>query len=240
MIGEIIPEIYDVTGRQTGSPITRRDKRLFHGTFPMGRYVSQPLGVKCSSIAEIRDFLSNCKYVSDKEQFGREDYWMPPEEFEKVKKGDCDDFALWTWRQFLGMGYNARYVVGRTGRYGGGHAWVTLEKDGRHFIVDPLSQAVGERLPRLSFARYSPSGSVEWDGEHLKYFIHEKPEGEPSFFMVLELLVEWVWFWLIFWLRVFGLLCLVPYLIARNLVGRSRRNRKTAEEGNPSDARAPG
>jgi predicted transglutaminase-like cysteine proteinase len=104
MIAEIIKEFYDAEGRLTGSPSSRKRKKLFHATFPMGRYVSQPLSVNCRTIKELRKFLNGCKYVSDEEQFDRKDYWMPPEEFEKSKKGDCDDFALWTWRQLLETG----------------------------------------------------------------------------------------------------------------------------------------
>ncbi len=193
----------------------------------MGRYVSQPLRKQCSTVGEIRGFLKKCKYVSDENQFAKKDYWMPPEEFEKAKTGDCDDFALWTWRQFLGMGYNARYVVGRAGRYGDGHAWVTFEKDGGHFIVEPLWWAVGEKLPRLSFIRYVPSGSVEWDGKCLKYFVHEKPGREPPPQLILRLLAEWIWFWLYFWGRILALLCMAPYLIPRKLVKRSLRNKGT-------------
>jgi hypothetical protein len=96
MIAEAIPEAYDANGRQVSRPFERR--RGFHSTFPFGRYVSQPLGIKCNTIGDVRRFLVNCRYVSDEEQFGKKDYWQPPEEFEKRKQGDCEDFALWTWR----------------------------------------------------------------------------------------------------------------------------------------------
>ena len=234
MIAEIIPEIYDIAGRQIVAPTSRKEKHMFCGTFPMGRYVSHALGVKCSNVREIRLFLQDCKYVSDKEQFHREDYWMPPEEFEKAKKGDCDDFALWTWRQFLSMGYKARYVVRRAGRYGDGHAWITFEKDGKHFIAEPLSSFVGEKLPRLSFARYVPSGSVEWDGKHLKYFTHEKPRAELQSKRILALLAEWIWFWAYFWGRVVVLLCAAPYFLTRKLIKWLWCKTKAAE-GVPPD-----
>lgn len=213
MVGKINTETYDVKGKPTGTPKTKKARRLFHGTFPMGRYVSQPLACQCDSMKEMRRFLQGCKYVSDKEQFNREDYWMPPEEFEERKKGDCDDFALWTWRQLLGMGYKARYVVGRAGKYGEGHAWVTMEKDGKHFLVEPLAAFVGEALPRLSVVRYEPKGSVEWDGEKLHYFMHENPEFRLSLAMIPILVGEWLVFWGFFWLRtVFHILLRLCYL----------------------------
>jgi hypothetical protein len=99
----------------------------------MGRYVSQPLTIKCTTIDEVRRFLIGCEYVSDKELFGKDDYWQPPEEFEKRKKGDCEDFALWTWRQLLNMGYDARFIGGSCGRFGEGHAWVEYFQDGKCF-----------------------------------------------------------------------------------------------------------
>jgi len=215
MIGEIIPEIYDIEGKPTGTPVTRKRKKLFHGTFPMGRYVSQPLSQQCKDFKELRSFLSGCKYVSDKEQFNRRDYWMPPEEFEKCKKGDCDDFALWTWRQLLGMGYQARYVVGRVGKYDEGHAWVTMEKDGKHFLVEPLASMLGENLPRLSVVRYEPKGSVEWDGEHLHYFIHETRDFTLPILEIAILVGEWLLFWLRFWLFISYRVCLLPYYLIR-------------------------
>lgn len=103
----------------------------------MGRYVSQPLTVKCASFQDVRDFLRRCKAVSDEEQFDQRDYWQPPEEFERTRKGDCDCFALWTWRQLLDMGYDARVVFGQHGRYDIGHAWVEFFRNGTCYLVEP-------------------------------------------------------------------------------------------------------
>jgi hypothetical protein len=217
LIAEILPSIYDVAGTAVGTPTTRKRKRLFHGTFPPGRYVSQPLSKQCSSIEELRRFLSKCKYVSDEEQFGTSDYWVPPDEFEKRKKGDCEDFALWTWRQLMNMGYRARYVVGGSGKYGEGHAWVTIEEDGKHFIVEPLAWYVGCTLPRLSVARYEPEGSVEWDGQELRYFIHQNPESSLPILEFVPLVGEWLLFWAWFWLRFVCRMCLFPFFLLRKL-----------------------
>jgi hypothetical protein len=178
MIAEIIPQAYDAIGKQVSQPFLRR--RGPHPTFPMGRYISEPLTVTCTSIGELRKFLAGCKYVSDKELFGKRDYWQPPEEFEKRKKGDCEDFALWTWRQLLLMGYDARFVVGSSGRYGIGHAWVQYFQDGKCYLVESLLSRIGDRIPRLSTVRYDPKLSVSWDGKTLRYFSHKKPESRYS------------------------------------------------------------
>jgi len=118
----------------------------------------------------------------------------------------------------LGMGYKARYVVGRAGKYGNGHAWVTIEKDGKHFVVEPLASYVGETLPRLSVVRYEPVGSFEWDGERLRYFVHKRPETSLSILEFVVLVGEWLSFWVEFWLR-FGLrFCLLPFFVLRKFL----------------------
>lgn len=149
MIGEIISRSYDSVGKLISQPSKKRH-RFFKPTFPMGTYVMQPLPTKCRSLEEVRLFLSKCRYVSDQVQFGKRDYWMPPEEFERRKQGDCDDFALWTWRQLLAMGYDARFVVGRSGGYASGHAWVTYTNAERTFLVEALAAWITPKLPRLS------------------------------------------------------------------------------------------
>lgn len=195
MIAETIPEAYDPAGRQVSQPFLRRKGP--HPTFPMGRYVSQPLTVKCQTIREVRQFLAGCRYVSDKKLFDREEYWQPPDEFEQRKKGDCEDFAFWTWRQLMDMGYDVRLVFGRHGRYGTGHAWVEYFNDGKCFLVEPLLRRVGDKFPRLSTLRYTPRFSTSWDGKTLRYFAHkERPRGlawRPLIPLAWEYLRFWSW-----------------------------------------------
>ena len=195
MIAEIIPEAYDAAGKQVSQPFGKR--RSPHSTFPMGRYISQPLTVQCRTIGDVRNFLLTCKYVSDEELFGKRDYWQPPEDFEKRRKGDCEDYALWTWRQLLNMGYDARFVGGQAGRYGAGHAWVEYFQNGKCFLLEPLYCRVGFTIPILSTLRYEPRFSVAWDGQRLRYFAHKKPkssiEWSSLILLIPEYLVFWVW-----------------------------------------------
>ena len=213
MIAEIIPEIYDATGRQISQP--------FHGpkglrpTFPMGRYVSQPLTVHCNTIEDLRQFLRSCRGVSDKKLFDKEDYWQPPDEFEKRKAGDCEDFSIWTWRQLMAMGYDARIVFGKHGRYDIGHARVTFFQDDKCFLLEPQYRFVGLRIPRLSTLRYDPKFSVAWNGATIKYYLHkDNSERRPPFMLLISLLPEWARIWGWFWLRV---TVRIPYKMATKL-----------------------
>ena len=176
----------------------------------MGLFGSQPLDVVCRDMEEIRAFLLTCRYVSDREQFGVEDHWMPPKHFEQTRRGDCDDFALWTWRQLLNLGYSARFVAGVAGRYGAGHAWVTFRAHDQVFIVEPLL-ARYRTFPRLETLRYRPTVSVEITGSHVKFFDHAKRVHEPSFHVVGPLVLEWF----LFRLRTLSRLLLWPLVALR-------------------------
>lgn len=216
MIAEIIPGAYDAYGKQVSEPFRRR--KGIHSTFPMGRYVTQPLGVQCKTIGDVRKFLSSCCYVSDEELFGKRDYWQPPEDFEKRRKGDCEDFALWTWRQLLNMGYDARFIGGSAGRYGAGHAWVEYFQDGKCFLLEPLRWRVGYTMPRLTTLTYEPRISVSWDGKSLRYFSHKKPALSLGWRTLTPLVPEYLVFWTCFWLlNAFRLPLILWRALRRNL-----------------------
>lgn len=199
MIAEIIPGTCDAIGRQVSQPFLHRKGP--HPTFPMGRYVSQPLAVHCKSLEDLREFLKKCRGVTDKELFGKEDYWQPPEEFELRKAGDCEDFSLWTWRQLMEMGFDARIVFGRHGRYGTGHAWVMFFEAERCFLLEPQYPYLGLKFPRLSTLRYEPRFSVAWNGKDLKYYAHKSDALHIPLTTAVSLVPEWIGMWSRFWLR---------------------------------------
>jgi hypothetical protein len=200
LIAEIIPEWYDVEGRKVFRPDARR-KSGFKPTFPAGRFLSQPLKHWCTDLPDIRRFLAECKYVSDEEQFGERDYWQPPDLFEESKSGDCEDFALWAWRQLLHMNYPARFAMGSASRYGDGHAWVTFQRGGKNYLLEPLSWPAGLTLPRLSILQYKPRFSMSWDGNKVSYFEHTDRQIKWSLKIIAALVWEWAFFWVSFFLR---------------------------------------
>ena len=42
-------------------------------------------------------WLLGCVYARDRDLFRNPDYWQHPCNFEGLRKGDCEDFALWAW-----------------------------------------------------------------------------------------------------------------------------------------------
>lgn len=230
MIAEIVPQAYDSLGRKVLRPDWRR--KGLHPTFPMGRYFSQPLTINCRSIKDIREFLSTCRAVSDRELFGKDDYWQPPEHFEKARRGDCDDFALWTWRQFLSLGYEARFVFGHSGRYGIGHAWVEFFEGEKCFLVEPQMRVVGDRMPRLSTLRYHPKFSVAWDARGISFYTHEKRHFNPSAGELIGLISEWLVFWAWFWLKNFHRVPLACYRLLKSRLVAARKRQTAAQSQN--------
>jgi hypothetical protein len=222
VIAEIFPKAYDVDGRSTFRP-DQLHRRRFPSTFPIGRYLTHPLTVRCRSLEDLRKFLRKCRPVSDKEQFGKDDYWMPPEEFEKSRKGDCDDFAMYAWRQLLEMGYRARFVAGRIGDGPVKHAWVTFQKDGKHFLLEPQANFLGLRFPRLDALQYKPDASVEWDGQKAKFFFHQPRTFFPPLFQIPGLVLEWVCYHLAhFALILYWLVVGPPRLLYRKFFRRKK------------------
>jgi hypothetical protein len=220
MIAEIFPEAYDIEGRPAFRP-DKLHRRRFPSTFPIGMYVTQPLTVKCQSLQDLRRFFRACRHLSDKEQFGKDDYWMPPEDFEKSRRGDCEDFAMYAWRQLLEMGYKARFVIGDSPVK---HAWVTFEKDGKHFLLEPQARFLGLWFPRLDALRYRPDVSVEWDGEKTRFFFHKRRSFTPPLMRIPLLVFEWVCFHLGHVLLLFYWLSVgIPKLIYRKLFKRKKR-----------------
>lgn len=218
MIAETLQGFYDFDGRHISRP-SRKRHPSFEGR-PMGSFLSQPVKVVCRDMGEIRAFLSTCRYVSDWEQFGVEDHWMSPEEFEQSRQGDCEDFALWTCRQLLGLGHSARFVVGSAGRYGVGHAWVSLRVGDRVYIVEPTLARL-RTFPRLETLRYQPILSVEVAGYRVKFFEHTKRADAPPLRVVAPHIPEWLLFQLGLWLRILWHLPLWPYFALKR-----RRRRK--------------
>lgn len=189
MIAEIFPELYDVQGHRVFKPGARERRIGFRPTSAMGRYLTLPLKTHCKEFAEMRRFLSTCRW-QDMREIQRQDYWQPPEEFEETKIGDCVDFGLWAWRQVLDMGYPARFAGGKAGKFGAGPAWVMFEKDGKWFLLEPQRWYLGLQMPRISTLRYHPKVSVAWINAKVQYFEHKDRNTDPPLLNVPGLVGE--------------------------------------------------
>lgn len=138
--------------------------------------------VPISSIHELKDWLLTCEYVRDHDLFQTEDYWQHPRLFEVLQKGDCEDFAIWTWRKLVRMGFEAEFVVGWWSvpyEEPAAHAWVHFEKEGERFLFDPVVPCKSQmcRPWHHVHLHYLPEVSVGHDFTRYLYtghFLREK------------------------------------------------------------------
>jgi hypothetical protein len=126
--------------------------------------------VHIRSLDELRDWLVGCEYVRDPELFHEADFWQHPRTFEQLRRGDCEDHALWAWRKLLELGYDADLVSGRclpwqpgVPEAEGGHVWVVFRRDGQTYLLEAVSKS-RERIIRLldeARAEYRPEYGVD-------------------------------------------------------------------------------
>ena len=100
------------------------------------------------------------------------------------------------------MNYPARFALESASRYGDGHAWVTLQSEGKTYLLEPLSWPLGLTLPRLSILKYKPRFSMSWDGSKVSYFEHTDRKINWSLRGTVVLVWEWLFFWTSFSIRV--------------------------------------
>lgn len=133
---------------------------------PFSWYFEGQSTVAVSDVGSICDWLAGCQYVHDSELFREPDYWQHPLTFEQLRKGDCEDYALWAWRKIVELGFPADLYVGQwrhDGRGLGFHAWVVFEEDGRRFLLEPVIKDSKRAVRPLDEVRanYVPHYSVD-------------------------------------------------------------------------------
>lgn len=121
-------------------------------TFSWKRFFRKPLTETPKTLSDIEAFLTSCTYLSDEETRGCADYWEPPDIFEERKTGDCEDHAIWAWRQLHDMGIRSRLVLGLCKT---GHAWVHIFVNGRVYLLEATQKKQGFPNPKFYKARWS-------------------------------------------------------------------------------------
>jgi hypothetical protein len=147
-------------------------------------YFEGASSVAVSSIDELCDWLLGCEEVRDPDLFHEADYWQHPSTFEQLRKGDCEDFALWSWRKLIEMGTEARFFTGRRveAPTDSWHAWVVYRQDGVDYLLESIARsrdAMVQRLEEVS-SRYIPHFSIGKDFQpqaYTGYLLYLKESG---------------------------------------------------------------
>lgn len=101
-------------------------------------YFEGESAVPVNDLHELRSWLRGCRYVRDPQLFHERDYWQHPRTFEQLRRGDCEDFALWAWRKLVEMGYDADLVIGNcAGNRRSRHAWIVYRENAVEYLMEP-------------------------------------------------------------------------------------------------------
>jgi hypothetical protein len=138
-------------------------------------YLEGASKVEVASPKEIVDWLRGCRYVGDSILFNEKDFWQHPVTFENMRKGDCEDHALWAWRKLKELGIPAEFVCGRGGPRDAagthGHAWVHLDLGGQRCLMETVADSRHCMTFPLDEVRrqYCPAMSVDTDLKTYRY-----------------------------------------------------------------------
>lgn len=96
-------------------------------------------------------------YQYDHEQYHAMDLWQTSRQAFFYPRGDCEDHALALADWLIGLGYDARVVLGTYKKEG--HAWVVLLQDNKTYLLEATDKSSAKRktLPlAFNFPDYHP------------------------------------------------------------------------------------
>src|SRR5262245_16244551 len=121
--------------------------------------------VAVSSLDDVLQWLAECQYETDTSLFRESDYWQHPHTFEQLKRGDCEDFALWALGKLVELRIDAVLVVGRRvppGTENSRHAWIIFRDADDEFVFEPIVRDRDAAIRRVAHVRaeYIPEFGV--------------------------------------------------------------------------------
>lgn len=130
------------------------------------QYLTGDSLVAIKTFAEIREWLSHCNYLSDEALFNESDFWQHPSTFERLRAGDCEDFAIWAWRKMLELGMDVDLITGycvENGNLSGRHAWLVYRELGCEYLFEPTRGAMERAVRPLEVVKreYLPEFGVD-------------------------------------------------------------------------------
>jgi hypothetical protein len=109
---------------------------------------------------DICNWLRGCECVADEALFLEADYWQHPLTFEQLRKGDCEDHALWAWRKLSELGVAALFVSGRW--RGVAHTWIVLTQGDLDHLLETTSKTGSMIQPlRAVGTEYCPALAID-------------------------------------------------------------------------------
>lgn len=136
------------------------------GAADFREYLAGACRISRSSPRDIAEWLLECRYADDPQLLDEPDLWLHPVTFELLRCGDCEDFALWAWRQLVDARFDATFIVGIRdipGTVRGRHAWVTYRDAAGEHVLDGVERTIERMIRPLAEVRalYEPQVGVD-------------------------------------------------------------------------------
>ena len=112
----------------------------------------------------VQETLNRIRHVSDRDNWGVEDYWESPGEF-MAKGGDCEDFAIakfFALRQLGFGGEDLRLVIVRDQAMTQPHAVLAVRLDGTWLLLDSLRDAVIDAAEARNYRPVYSMNETSW------------------------------------------------------------------------------
>jgi predicted transglutaminase-like cysteine proteinase len=110
-------------------------------------------------IEGVNDYVNDVRYIEDKNNYGKSDYWATPAEFFS-KGGDCEDFAIAKYASLRALGFTTdqlRIAIVQDTVKNIAHAILIVYSEDGIFVLDNQDKRLREAS---SVARYQPIFSI--------------------------------------------------------------------------------
>jgi len=122
----------------------------------------------------VNDFMNHTPFKSDKDHWGKEDYWATPVEFLSTNGGDCEDFSIAKYFTLRALGVADEKLqityVKETRIYNGAHMVLAYfaTPDAEPLILDNINKTIQLASNRTDLIPvYSFNGSGLWLAKEL-------------------------------------------------------------------------
>lgn len=98
-----------------------------------------------AQLRAVNRYINQWRYVDDRANYGKVDYWATPRQLFHSGGGDCEDYAIAKYMSLRAMGWPAdklRIVVLQDQNLGIAHAVLSVELNGTFYILDNQIRAV--------------------------------------------------------------------------------------------------
>lgn len=125
-----------------------------------------------AQIEAVNDYINKVRYIEDKNNWGKSDYWATPIEF-FGKGGDCEDFAVAKFASLRSLGFSSeqlRIAIVQDKIKNIAHAILIVYTDEGTFVLDNQDKSV--RYAQ-DVSRYKPVFSIN----STNWWLHKSPVG---------------------------------------------------------------